>query len=394
MGINTITGANTIAGINTITGINTIAGVNTIKEISLDLYHRKIITVEAKQYDKFSRYLLVTCLDQGTFFRLPPASVFAFIRYRKADELSVFNQCVITNDGKILVELTEQMLAVPGNSIADLLIIGNDSESFDIEPPVIGEDGTIRTSGSILSTMKFCVNVIASPIENSELESSYEYDALNQLILKATTDYKFVIEQARAHAEAAKASAENAAASETNAANSEQSALKSAQNALNSAQNAFNSEQNAANSAQNAFNSQQSAANSAELASAKAEDAADSAAASNTSANTSAQKAEEAAASAANADTAFEAARQKAAEATASADTAGQKAKDAADSAVRAESFAHGETGIRTGEDTDNAKYFYEQIKAKLKNCSGLEILSSAQPPDQDDGDFWLQDYA
>lgn len=359
MDVNTITGANTIAS------INTIAGVNTIKEISLDLYHRKIITVEAKQYDKFSRYLLVTCLDQGTFFRLPSASVFAFIRYRKADELSVFNQCVITNDGKILVELTEQMLAVPGNSIADLLIIGNDTESFDIEPPVIGEDGTIQTSGSILSTMKFCVNVIASPIENSELESSYEYDALNQLILKATTDYKFVIEQARAHAEAAKASAENAAASETNAANSEQ----------------------------NAFNSQQSAANSAELASAKAEEAADSAAASNTSANTSAQKAEEAAASAANADSAFEAARQKAAEAAASADTAGQKASDAADNAIRAESFAHGETGIRTGEDTDNAKYFYEQIKAKLKNFSGLEILSSAQPPDQDDGDFWLQDY-
>lgn len=348
-------------------------GINTIKEISLDLYNRKIVTVEAKQYDKFSRYLLVTCLDQGAFFHLDTTAVFAFVRYRKADEYSVFNQCVITNDGKILVELTEQMLAAPGNCIADLLVVENELESFDIEPPIIGEDGTIQTSSSILSTMKFCVNVIASPIENSEIESSYEYDALNQLIIKVTTDYKFVIEQARAHAEAAKKSADNAKVSETNAAQSEQNALKSEQGALKS---------------------EQSAANSASIAAEKASEASNSAASANTSANTAIQKASEASIYAANAKRDSETATQKAAEATTGANTATQKATEATNSALMAESFAHGKTGIRVGEDTDNTKYFYEQMKALFEGSSGInEIMSSTQPSNQNNGDFWLQEY-
>lgn len=348
-------------------------GINTIKEISLDLYRRKIVTVEAKQYDKFSRYLLVTCLDHGTFFRLDQTSVFAFIRYRKADESSVFNQCVITNEGKILVELTEQMLAVPGNCIADLLIVGNELESFDIEPPIVGEDGTIQTSNSILSTMKFCVNVIASPIENTEIESSYEYDALNQLIIKVTTDYKFVIEQARAHAEAAKKYAENAKVSETNAAESERNSLKSEQNALSSERNATNS---------------------ANIATAKAQEASNSADSANTSANLAAQKASESSIHESNAKRYSETANQKATDATASANLATQKASDAANSALMSESFAHGKTGIRTGEDIDNAKYFYEQLKALFEGSSGInEIMSSTQPSNQNNGDFWLQEY-
>jgi len=347
--------------------------IHTIKEISIDLYNRKIITVEAKQYDKFSRYLLVTCLDHGSFFPIEQTSVFAFIRYRKADELSVFNQCVITNEGKILVELTEQMLAAPGNCIADLLIIENELESFDIEPPIILEDGTIQTSNSILSTMKFCVNVIASPIENSEIESSYEYDALNQLIIKVTTDYKFVIEQARAHAEAAKESAENARVSEINAAESERNALRSEENALRSEQNA---------------------ANSANIANTKAQEASNSANSASASANIATQKASEASTYSANAKRYSDTAALKASEAMTSANIATQKATAATNSALLAESYAHGETGIRIGENLDNAKYFYEQLKALFESSSGInEIMSSTQPSNQNSGDFWLREY-
>lgn len=362
--------------------------IQTIKEISLDLYNRKIITVAAKQYDKFSRYLLVSCLDHGTFFYLDATAVFAFVRYRKADELSVFNQCVITKDGKILVELTEQMLATPGNCVADLLLVGNDLESFDAEPPVILEDGTIQTSSSILSTMKFGVSVIASPIENSEIESSYEFDALNQLIVKVTTDYKFVIAQARAQAEAAKKSAENAKISETNAAESEQNALRSEQNALKS-------EQNAANSASIASTKAEDAKNSAETAGTNAGEAADSAALANTSAEAAAQKASEASSYSENAKGYSETAALKASESAASANTAAQKTEEAANNALLAESFAHGETGIRTGENLDNAKYYYAQIKALFENSSGInEIISPAQPSNQNQGDFWLQEYS
>ena len=40
-----------------------------------------------------------------------------------------------------------------------------------------------------------------------------------------------------------------------------------------------------------------------------------------------------------------------------------QSAKESADSATEAKSWARGGTGTRTGEDTDNAKYWYEQAK-------------------------------
>lgn len=44
--------------------------------------------------------------------------------------------------------------------------------------------------------------------------------------------------------------------------------------------------------------------------------------------------------------------------------------KNAASSAKKAESFAHGGTGIREGEDTDNAKYYSEQAKATYEDFS------------------------
>jgi len=81
-----------------------------IKNIDIDLYNKKYIAITAKQYDINSRYLLFTCYNQGNVFFLNSGNC-AFIRYRKPDDLGVFNQCTITPDGKILVELTEQMLS-------------------------------------------------------------------------------------------------------------------------------------------------------------------------------------------------------------------------------------------------------------------------------------------
>ena len=107
-----------------------------IRSIDIDLYNKKCITIIAKQYDMNSRFILFTCYNQGNIFFLNNTN-YAFIRYKKPDDLGVFNQCTITPDGKILVELTEQMLSCPGHCDADILIVDKQ------ENIVAGDGGSI-----------------------------------------------------------------------------------------------------------------------------------------------------------------------------------------------------------------------------------------------------------
>ena len=173
-----------------------------MKNIDIDLYNKKYIAITAKQYDANSRYLLFTCYNQGNVFFLNSGNC-AFIRYRKPDDLGVFNQCTITPDGKILVELTEQMLSCPGHCEADILIVDKQ------ENIVAGDGGSIQVKdGGVISTMNFCINIMEAPLEHSEIESSYEFNALNDLIVKSTKDYTYIIDQAKASETAASDSAD------------------------------------------------------------------------------------------------------------------------------------------------------------------------------------------
>lgn len=61
------------------------------------------------------------------------------------------------------------------------------------------------------------------------------------------------------------------------------------------------------------------------------------------------------------------------AKAQASQTSAAQSASAASDSATLAESYTHGGTGVREGEDTDNAKYYMEQAKA----ASAVDIATT-----------------
>lgn len=145
-----------------------------------------------------------------------------------------------------------------------------------------------------------------------------------------------------------------------------------------SAVEAGKSEASAAASQAESKKSEDAAKESEKSAAASAGESADSAAA-------SLDEAAKAAASAAAAKDSQDAAKisetnaeasQDAAEAskTAAAGSAGdaeQSAENAAGFATEAESFAHGGTGTREGEDTDNAKEYYEQAKAASERLSG-----------------------
>lgn len=261
--------------------------LQSIVNINVDFYDKKYILVNAKQLDKGSRFLLVTCYNHGTPFSLDSASQSAYIRYKKADDYSVFNLCEINNDGKILVELTEQMLAAAGICTADLVIVNKRIANID--------EDTLEVAvgdAEVLSTMTFLIDVSEIAAENSEIESSYEYSGLNEALAEANAEYSKVIKWARSYATGdggvrydeetdnakyyyeqsldnadnasqseinAKTSETNAKTSETNAAKSESSALTSANNALTSETNAKNSEAASALSESNAKTSETNA---------------------------------------------------------------------------------------------------------------------------------------
>lgn len=261
--------------------------LQSIVNIDVDFYDKKYILINAKQLDKGSRFLLVTCYNHGTLFSLDSASQSAYIRYKKADDYSVFNLCEIDNDGKILVELTEQMLAAAGICTADLVIVNKRIADIDKDTLEVAVK-----NAEVLSTMTFLIDVSEIAAENSEIESSYEYSGLNAALAKADAEYSKVIKFARSYAKGeggvrvgeetdnakyyyeqsldnasnasqseinAKTSETNAKTSETNAAKSESSALTSANNALAYMNNAKNSETASALSESNSKTSETNA---------------------------------------------------------------------------------------------------------------------------------------
>ena len=295
-----------------------------IKEQKVDLYTSKYISINAKQYDKSSRYILVNCYNQETFFPIDNIYNYAFVRYRKPDDKNVFNLCNITEDGKVLIELTEQMTAFVGKCFIDLVIVHNEPISPD---SIIVNNGTLLTNEntSIVSTMLFCVNVLETAIDHEIIESTDEYNALNDLLIKATTDYTYVMSACKVSEDNAKESEDNAKTSETNAKKSETNAKKSETNAKTSETKAKTSAEQAADYKTNAGIFADNAKTS-EL------------------------------------------------NAQAFAESATQKASEASDSALLAKSYAVGETNIRENEDSDNAKYYYNQAKAISDSLDGSFI--------------------
>ena|GEM_PF-2203516 len=180
-------------------------------------------------------------------------------------------------------------------------------------------------------------------------------------------------------ASAAAESAASAAASETASAQSvqtatekataAQTAAQAAQSAKAAAESAKAAAVTAGASAESANASAQSAKSAAESAKAAAQTAQSKAETANTSAQTAKADAEAANTSAQSAKTDAESAKSAAA---GSAQSAGASAQSAQASSKLSESWAVGGTGTRTGEDTNNARYWAEQAQ----NAAGGGVSS------------------
>ena len=249
-----------------------------IKNIDVDFYNKEYILINAKQYDTNSRVISITCYNQGELMRLSDSQHSAYVRYRKADGHPVLNSCRINSRSQVLVELTEQMLAANGICYVDLIVINKGDALVNTNT---GEIIAIDDS-SILSTMAFYVNTYEAAYSYSEVESSPEYEGLNDLMQRAEADYREVMltskswavgntgirdgentDNSKYYSEWSSNSASASSASALSAANSEANAEEYMNNALeymNTAKShmdeAQTSEANARTSEVNALNSE------------------------------------------------------------------------------------------------------------------------------------------
>lgn len=132
-------------------------------ETTVDLYQRLPLTIiTAKQGDTGRGFrATITAGDEIPDFS--GATVAVYIK--KPDGTKIYNAC--TADGNVITgELTNQALAVPG----------------DAEVELQAQDG-----GDILSTPVFILRVLPSNIDDTAIESSDEFDALQTAMTTLAT---------------------------------------------------------------------------------------------------------------------------------------------------------------------------------------------------------------
>lgn len=145
----------------------------TTKYISLDIYNNSIVCINAKQSDANSRYIEITCTEQGKKIVLDNNEIRAYVGYTKPDGHFSLNDATVLENGNVQIELTEQMLSVVGKCHADVILANADGE-LDVNQA----NELVVYNASILSTMPFYINVLSTSIDYDKVESSDEYNAL------------------------------------------------------------------------------------------------------------------------------------------------------------------------------------------------------------------------
>lgn len=154
----------------TINELNNIKKKYKIIEITADFINPSYNISRAKHLDT-ARYIICTLTENG-IPRNVKENETARIRLQKPDMTYVYNDCDILEDGRIFITLTEQILSVEGNAVCDIQLTDEETEV-------------------IYSTKNFIINIDSAAINNSTIESSDEFGALNNLI---STNKKLNIE--------------------------------------------------------------------------------------------------------------------------------------------------------------------------------------------------------
>ena len=132
-----------------------------VLEIAVDFINPSYNISRAKRLDN-SRYIVCTLTENGVPRGVKTNEVARF-RLQKPDKTYVYNDCELLEDGRVLITLTEQILAAEGNAVCDIQLTNEDT-------------------GIIYSTKNFIINIDRTAVDNGVIESSDEFDALNNLI--------------------------------------------------------------------------------------------------------------------------------------------------------------------------------------------------------------------
>lgn len=144
----------------------------TIARISLDIYNNNYIMVNAKQADIYSRFIEVTVTEKGKPLILDKEMTTVHVRCSKPDGTYVYSQeAKITDDGKVMVKLEQQMLTVYGQCYLDLTLLQYSETDESTE-------STPRYKVSVLSTMGFYLNVVQQPINPTVVISTNDFNVL------------------------------------------------------------------------------------------------------------------------------------------------------------------------------------------------------------------------
>lgn len=158
-----------------------------ITDITLELTgETKRFEVQAKQGDKGTRFVRVSLTNNGAEFEMP-SGVTVIANIQKPDRKFCFNECTL-EENKVLVPLTNQALAVAGTAECDI---------------------EIRDGGGnlILSSQAFTIEIEKSMRDESAIESSNEFTALEKI--NAAEAARVKAEAARVEAEKKRVTAEN-----------------------------------------------------------------------------------------------------------------------------------------------------------------------------------------
>ena len=145
----------------TLTELNEIKQNYKVLDLAVDFINPSYNISRAKHLDT-ARYIICTLTENG-IPRTVKTNESARIRLQKPDRTYVYNDCDILEDGRVFITLTEQILAVEGNAVCDIQL-------------------TDEETGIIYSTKNFIINIDKTAVNNSVMESSNEFGALNSLI--------------------------------------------------------------------------------------------------------------------------------------------------------------------------------------------------------------------
>ena len=160
------------------------------------------LQISAMQGDGYGvRYAELELIENGQQYTVDPNLVDVSILGTKPDTKEIWNKCEITEEGYILLEITQQMVAVPGRGEYTIII-------------------TDLAHNRQLKSFPFFIVTVPAPFDPTYIESTDEFQKLAAALIDSTRWAKVAEDyagQAGESATKAKTSENNAKASETSA---------------------------------------------------------------------------------------------------------------------------------------------------------------------------------